>query len=100
METVTVKVDIRNGVALIPPQYAARLQDQEVELTLSLPDSADLAAQEGAEDARRWQLFADAAAKLTAMRAYRNIETIEDAVIWQRRIRDDWERPLPGRDAK
>ncbi len=100
METVTVKVAVRNGVALIPPQYAARLEDQAVEVTLSLPDSEDLAAQEAAEDARRWQLFADAAAKLTAMRAYRNIETIEDAVIWQRRIRDDWERPLLGRDAE
>ena len=98
METIKFKVDIQNGVALIPPQYAAQLEGQEVELILLMPDVQESTTAEGQEDERRWQLFADAAAKLIAMRAYRNIETIEDAVIWQRRIRDEWERPLLGRD--
>ena len=95
METLKIKVPVHNGVALIPAEYAARLEGQEAELVVSLPD-AGTTADESQEDERRWQLFADAAAKLTAMRAYRNIQTIEDAVIWQRRIRDDWEQPLPG----
>ncbi|RZK33882.1 MAG: hypothetical protein EOO57_12280 [Hymenobacter sp.] len=98
MKTITVKADIHNGVVQLPAQYAAQLEGQAVELTLQLLTNQELASAEAQEEERRRHIFADAAAKLTAMRAYRNIETIEDAVIWQRRIRDEWERPLPGRD--
>jgi len=64
-----------------------RLQ-QPVEVTVTVPDEADLLSPE-----ERGRRMAEA---LEALAALGGFKSIPDPVAWQREIRKD--RPLPGRD--
>lgn len=84
-----------NGVIRLPAEYPELANAQLRVLILSAEPTPERAA--AAALAQRQARLARLRATQAELVKLNPFRTITDPVAWQRELRDEWERPLPGR---
>lgn len=78
----------------LPEEYAAFANAELLVMVVPEPNQAKSLAAAQTERQARLERLRATQAKLVALNPFR---AISDPVQWQRELRDEWERPLPGR---
>lgn len=96
MDAAQIHTRATNGFVAfrLPDEYAAFANAELLITVVPEPSQAQASVAMQNERQARLERLQATQAKLVALNPFR---TISDPVQWQRELRDEWERPLPGR---